>query len=249
MSEELKPIGVGIERFMERLARIPTTEPDEPHLVGDEARKAHEEQQESSLGEHYARCGVPSSIYELASQGGVNNDSLNFPAMGAMKNWSAKDGAIFLLLAGGSGSGKTTAAVEALRLCRSPFYAYDSDGNIFGSWQYDSRRGMFISSVDLAEHASWTPTGESLWGRARKVSLLVLDDLGTEMQTEKGPFLSEFQDLIRRRHANSLRTVVTTNLDSKTFRVRYGARVLDRMLEKGMAFNAGNESKRGRLTT
>jgi DNA replication protein DnaC len=76
---------------------------------------------------------------------------------------------------------------------------------------------------------------------------LVVDDLGTEMQSEKGPFAGAFQDLIRRRHADDARTVLTTNLDGKTFKTRYGARVLDRIMEKGIAFNAGNESLREKL--
>lgn len=232
--------------LMKKLASLPTTEKDPPAIYGEAARRAHEESEERSLESHLVKCGVPSSLASASAAGKVA-DGPRYPAVEALRDWTTRPGAVFLLLAGGAGSGKTTAAVEALRLARSPFYGYDSGGTVFYSWQYDARKGMFLSAVDLDEHAPWTPEGERMWTRAKKVRLLVVDDLGTETQTEKGPFLASFQELMRKRHADELQTVFTTNLDGATFKARYGARVLGRITERGIAFNAGNESKRGSL--
>jgi DNA replication protein DnaC len=234
----------GLQRFLASMQTLPATEPDEPRLVGDAARRAHEAAQESQLGIHLARCGVPRDIRDRIAAG---LDAQHFSATAAVRGWAQRQDAVFLLLGGGVGSGKSTAAAEVLKLARGPFYGYDSDGGVFGSWRYEARRGAYISAVDLSDRAIWTDDGARLWERARTVPWLVLDDVGTETQNERGPFLADFQNLIGQRHANNLRTVLTTNLDGKTFRTRYGARVLDRLLEKGVAFDAGAQSKRRRL--
>lgn len=232
--------------LLERLGKLPTNEPSEPFLVGESAKRAHEGAEDARVHIHLKKCGVPEGL-ALATAAGKVHEGTEYPAVEVMRQWTTKDGAVFLLLAGGTGSGKTTAAVETLRLARSPFYGYDSNGTVFASWQYDSRKGLFVSATTLEEHAPWTDDGEELWKRVKKVPLLVVDDLGAESQNEKGPFLSAFQELVRHRHAEELRMVITTNVDGTTFKKRYGSRILDRITEKGVVHNCGTVSLRGRL--
>lgn len=229
-----------------RLASLPTSVPDEPHLVGEAAKRAHESAEDARVQLHFQACGVPASLAEASAAGRVLSGD-TYPAMEAMRDWTTRPGAVFLLLAGGVGSGKTTAAVETLRLARSQAWLMDSDGAVFSSWRFDSSKGLFVSAVDLEEKAPWSFDGDALWKRCRTVRLLVVDDLGSETQNEKSPFISAFQDLVRRRHAEELKTVITTNVDGVTFKKRYGARVLDRITERGVVHNCGNTSLREKL--
>jgi hypothetical protein len=88
-------------------------------------------------------------------------------------------------------------------------------------------------------------------GEASKVDeaieamVLILDDLGTEHIGKTKAFLAVLDEIVNRRHALCMRTLITTNLAREEIRERYGARVYDR-LRDGLAVECGGPSLRGR---
>jgi DNA replication protein DnaC len=77
-------------------------------------------------------------------------------------------------------------------------------------------------------------------------SRLVIDDLGEEFNDTKGNFLAVLDEAVSDRIANLRPTVITTNLDVEAFKLRYGARVTDRIRGSGRWFAVAGESMRGR---
>lgn len=92
-------------------------------------------------------------------------------------------------------------------------------------------------TVAALGNALWLParTADSLdaWkevqGRAHHVPLLVVDDLGTERQSESQWAVEQLASLLTGRLDAGLRTVVTTNLDGTAMTNRYGARLRSRL--------------------
>lgn len=75
---------------------------------------------------------------------------------------------------------------------------------------------------------------ETLFYETAKVSLAVLDDLGTEKVTEWGvERLTEYLDW---RYRAKLPTVITTNQDADGLAVRVGARIADRVFGQDTGF-------------
>ncbi len=69
-----------------------------------------------------------------------------------------------------------------------------------------------------------------------RCSVLAIDDLGTEVDDDRGSFRSRFDRLMSRRIAAKKRTVITTNLNAIQFqhpRHGYGDRVWSRLFQHG----------------
>jgi DNA replication protein DnaC len=60
---------------------------------------------------------------------------------------------------------------------------------------------------------------------------MVIDDLGVEYLDKNGNFLQRLDELIDERYSNYRQTIITTNLNVKAFKERYGERVADRIRE------------------
>ena len=72
--------------------------------------------------------------------------------------------------------------------------------------------------------------------------LLVIDDLGTEQNTEWS--ISKIYTIIDSRYRNKLPTIVTTNYSIEILRERYGERTVDRLLEMCTTIENNGESIR-----
>jgi DNA replication protein DnaC len=105
-----------------------------------------------------------------------------------------------LLLWGTNGVGKTAcAALVAKEACR------------FG-WTVLFIRVADLLAWETKKEFFCVSDGETVWNRARRVDLLVLDDLGKENLDAGGKALKELEEFIRERVSMKRSTIFTTNL-------------------------------------
>lgn len=177
-----------------------------------------------------ARLGVPKWAATAAAHPGST------PAMAAAKEWWLS-GKAFLLLLGGVGSGKTTAAAWCLvrHLERAISQPQPS-----GGLPVDA--AMFATAPEFNGLSDYNSEGRAWLDRLCRCQMLVLDDLGTERMGDGE--LSCVQRIVSERHASGRRTVLTSNLTSEVFRQRYGERVADRIREVGVVKGSGQQSLR-----
>jgi hypothetical protein len=109
-----------------------------------------------------------------------------------------------IVLAGGVGIGKTTAALHWL--------------------VHAPGRPWFARAPQWAATSLWT----RYWEQA---AVAVLDDLGTEDMDPR--FLSRLDDLVSHFHGRCRGLVITTNMTGPAFKARYGERVESRIREAG----------------
>lgn len=129
-----------------------------------------------------------------------------------------------VLLLGTPGTGKTTTAACALR-----------ELYLSGALQapgYDDDRHHWVAARDLAEAREGHPLGRGdhpLIAGAKTVSLLVIDDLGSESGTAIA--LAAMVSVIQERHEANRPTWVTTGLDAAAIGQRYGGGIQRRLIE------------------
>ena len=196
---------------------------DEEWAARAEAARAEEERRAAQLEAGIAErrrarleeAGIPAKDLALLA------DLRETDALATARAWLAGDRAI-LVLAGGKGVGKTTAA---------SWIASQSPGASF----LDAWRLMRVDTYD-----------EATMSRLERCPLLVLDDMGGEYADAKGKLASLVDGLVNARYADMRRTVVTTNLPAAQFKARYGERVADRIREVGVFVELKGESLRGK---
>lgn len=118
--------------------------------------------------------------------------------------WIAADQCKLFVLYGGVGVGKSFAAAWALA----------GIGN-----------GLWLSARTVDNLEAW----KEIQHRAHSVPLLVVDDLGTERQSESQWGTEQLASLLTGRLDAGLRTIVTTNLDGASVAKRYGDRLRSRL--------------------
>lgn len=146
-----------------------------------------------------------------------NQEPTSTPAVQAAEKFLGSTSAALVLL-GGTGCGKTTAAT---------WVAFRRGGD----------RPGFVTAAELErrgrydhEHTAW------LFER----TLLVLDDLGVEPLDGKGYFRGLLDELINAFYADGRRFVLTTNLDMRPdIAERYGDRLVSRLREVGLVEQCG----------
>lgn len=145
----------------------------------------------------------------------------------------------FLLLIGPTGTRKTTAAALAVRLAfrRLPWNEGASGGET-----RQRTPGEFILAATFARLSGYNAADREWFERCCTTGLLVLDDVGAEAQNEFSA--SMLDECLTRRHANRLRTVITSNLDAKALRARLGDRLSDRIGEACIVARSAGESDR-----
>lgn len=120
-----------------------------------------------------------------------------------------------VVLAGGSGTGKTSLAIACLR-------------------ERLTVGARFVSAIDLAVARIQHAAGDGEAGlvlAAMMAPLIVLDDLGEEQHTAT----SAIRDVIRVRHSAGRATWVTTGLRSKEIVAKYGDGVRRRLFDGAYA--------------
>lgn len=149
------------------------------------------------------------------------------PALALVRDW-LKSGKTFLLLTGSPRTGKSVAAAYAMRRALE-----------------NHRTVLLIRAAEESRCSGYGPEAEARLKLLRRVGLLVIDDMATEMLGEV--WKQTLDDVIDARHEGKLRTVITTNLDTPTFMKRYGIRIEKRIEEDGLKASAGNVpvTKRG----
>jgi IstB-like ATP binding protein len=133
-----------------------------------------------------------------------------------------------IVLSGGVGAGKTSAACWWLR--------------------ERARRGVAGWFMTAALLARWPRYDVGEMARLLRIDALVIDDLGTEYMDDKGNFMAILDEVIDSRTANEKQTLVTTNLGVEAFRERYKDRVADRIRESGRFLSVSAPSRRHRET-
>jgi DNA replication protein DnaC len=172
-------------------------------------------------------------------------------SLAAMRAWTGKhDVRPVLVLAGTTGVGKSVAAAWAVAN-RVSYQRPEDPENPWASsstnWSENCSRWYNARKLcNLFDARFGDQLGEQ--EMVARCELLVLDDVGTELDAGKmGAILCELIE-DRKRDARYMRTVVTTNLGTQAFRERYADPRLASRLEghASSIVDAGPDLRRGR---
>ena len=128
---------------------------------------------------------------------------------------------LHIVLTGIPGTGKTTAAIEALAAGR-PLRWRNGAGETCTTIEV---AGAYVEASVYCRCKPWG-SRRSAYDNA---SMLVLDDLGLEREGDS----KKIEELLYLRHVNERVTIVTTNLDGAEFARRYSDRIASRLRERG----------------
>ena len=218
----MKPAREKGETFGEYLARLEAWSGTDEGVAWAAASERAEAAERRAEDARWMRdeVGVPQEIAAvLLSESGP---SLTEP-MAAVRSLAPREYLVFL--AGRVGTGKSVAACwAATRPCVSS--------------------ALFVRSVRLAR---WARYDDDEVDRLLSPKVLVIDDLGSEFNDERGSFWTLFEEVAVTRAENHLLTVVTTNLLVDDVRARYHfERVAERVRSLGAFIQFDGESLRGR---
>jgi hypothetical protein len=164
--------------------------------------------------------GVP-KVHALGVDGRYEFERTH--AIEQVEAWLDDRSARLMVLAGEVGTGKSQAAAIAIgrvweEICSAPpFSPLRRQG--FPLW---------LPAPLVNRHAHW----DEAPGQWEAAGLLVLDDLGEEEATPKA--VAMIGALLNARWGGGRRTIITTNLDGKTFVGRYNTRITDRLRDSGV---------------
>jgi DNA replication protein DnaC len=147
--------------------------------------------------------------------------------------------ALFLLLAGPPGTGKTVAATHCVvDFCRNWAWNSQPSGPTF-------EPVLYVDASSLTRLSAFDSNDKAYLEQLQNARLLVLEDAGDE-GTELGKGV--FVELLMTRHAKRKRTVVCSNVTLPAFKARYGEAVADRIRSAGIVPELSKiKSMRGRL--
>jgi DNA replication protein DnaC len=160
---------------------------------------------------------------------GVNTDN---PGVRGWADAYLRDpvGTPWLLLLGGTGTGKTHQAYGALR-----HMAMSGRPPI-------ARRAVNAADLYAALRPSGSDDPEAEFAAYAGCPLLLLDDLGATRRTD---FTEEITyRLIDHRYSNCLGAIITSNVEPDKFSKRFGDRVTSRLIEKCRLIDLGLEDRR-----
>jgi len=129
-----------------------------------------------------------------------------------------------LVLMGGTGAGKTVAAVRAMHTRqRTQFIRALRIGAHFERWASD--RESNVVALDLG------------------ADLLVVDDLGQE-PIEDRRAMPAIEEVLDSRQSERTRTIITTNLSPDAIRARYSDRICSRLAQNGRFVPVDDDDRR-----
>lgn len=89
---------------------------------------------------------------------------------------------------------------------------------------------VFVTANDMCLNlANVYNDGLDVMDRYKKCKLLIIDDLGSEKQTERSK--EQFESIINYRYGEYLPIIITTNLTLQSVKAKYGDRIADRLKE------------------
>lgn len=138
-------------------------------------------------------------------------------ATAIITEWEAAPALWCLLLMGGVGCGKSTAAGAHLA----------KEARKKSRWA-----PVWVRAVEASRMSAFGQEAEERFKVWRCAAVLVVDDLGTELMTPT--WQQALDDILDYRYEHSLRTVLPTNLRAADFKARYGERISDRIRQDGM---------------
>lgn len=101
-------------------------------------------------------------------------------------------------------------------------------------WALTQRSGLYLKAAELSNLPfSRDEEAVTTWRSAKRVGLLVLDDLSADYFDDKGYFYRALNTLIDSRYENMLKTVITTNMEPGDFKRHVKERIADRIREDG----------------
>jgi DNA replication protein DnaC len=222
-------------------------------LAGEEEdRKFAQRQRRAALDKARQAKGIPATFNPFldAWREGQGNDAPASAqkAHGWIQRFLRESGEwVFLFLGGPVGVGKSCAAAWFLDAPR-----ITSEPDPFGGPTRTTTRdvaGRFITAEALTKASTFAA---DFWDGLRDAPRLVIDDLGVERLDDKGWALANLTALLSHRHAHRLPTVITLNLNRRTFEERYaahdGGRLRDRLAESAWFVELTGPSLRRRLS-
>lgn len=154
--------------------------------------------------EFFGNEGWPARAIDIAlADGGASSVAIE-----KMREWDHKEHNV-IVLSGSAGTGKTVAAAW---------------------WRTKNTSMRFVRAATFAASSRYSQDDRADTYGARA---LCLDDLGAEYLDVKGSFLVDLDELIDTFYGDRKPLIITTNLDDKGFKARYGTRVEDRIRECG----------------
>jgi DNA replication protein DnaC len=219
----LKSPSEGLAFFHEAMAEIERADEREAARLGfatvqelRAARSAEREAAEAQRKEGERRNHVRAVLAHVGSRvtddvaralflGGELDDT---PAHLAVTDWLESQKPA-LVLSGGTGTGKTVAAVRAMVR--------------YGSYQ-------FVRAIRVGAHFErWASDREDGVDPLRLgCSFLVLDDLGQEAESDRRA-AQAVEEILDHRQRENTRTLITTNLTPDAIKARYSDRVVSRL--------------------
>lgn len=168
------------------------------------------------------KAGVPKRLLIATLDGGKPTPAIKRIAEFCIKGDLAAGRC--LVLTGPTGVGKTFAAVAALRMVgQGRFWYFPA---VCGALLDPDRRGAMLEAV-------------------KATRFVVFDDFGVEYVKEGGLVDAFLDEIIWHREAESLPTIITTNLTTDALKVRLPARLVDRLRgDWGRIFECPGESLR-----
>ncbi len=170
------------------------------------------------------------------------------PGVVACRTFLASPG-LFLVLFGGTGTGKSVGACAALEASasmspRAEDFHFVADRVVEGppakSW-----RPRFICESDLLRASRFDGT---FWDPLRAADPLFIDEVGRGPRDSKGWGVGVLLDLLGVRYDAARKTILATNLTREDFTQQYlaldGGRLLDRLRVSGSSVTLGGPSLR-----
>lgn len=202
-------------------------------LKAQAAREAADRQRESAQLESAYHAATPQKLAAMGLEGQeacVLASLEERAGVRAAKAWWGSQ-ALFLVLGGKAGTGKTIAAASVLIPAATRRLAYHASGGVVSGPRWETAVARFAKAQELARMSLYGEESQRKLERLKLVGLLVLDDLGAEAKADG--WTSLVDELIDARARHQVRTAITTNLSSSQLLERYGARVFRRLKDFG----------------
>lgn len=173
--------------------------------------------------ENMRRLGFP----ELALDS-IRRDLQDKKSLTAAREW-AIGGDWSLVLCGGTGCGKTTAATWAAHQL----------------YMRLNQRPKFLRCASMVDAPAFNAEAELLKYRCKEAGVLVLDDIGSGAREKDAKlWLGWLDDVLDARHSARRKTIITTNMPEGVLAEWIGRRLADR-LNEGIIHTSTDKSMRG----